>query len=73
MTKNEARRDLIVLSYGTLATLTGLKKYDELDDMLSNKLDAIEQTDVSECSEWQEVWRKLEQRGVEENATHCRL
>lgn len=59
MTKNEARHDLVMLSYGTLATLTGIRKFDDLDDMLSAKLDAIEHTDVSECSKWQDVWEKL--------------
>lgn len=73
MTKNEARQTLAMLSYGTLASLTGVKKYDELDDMLAAKLNVLEQTDVSECSKWQDVWRQLEQKGAEENATHCRL
>lgn len=59
MTKNEARHALVMLSYGTLATLTGVREFDELDDILSIKLDAIENTDVTECSKWQEVWTKL--------------
>jgi hypothetical protein len=33
--------------------------YDELDDMLSEKLEAIENTDVADCSRWQDVWNKL--------------
>lgn len=73
MTKNEARHALVMLSYGTLATLTGLNKFDELDDLLSAKLDTIENTDVTDCSKWQDVWAKLAQKGVEQNATHCGL
>ncbi|HZK53484.1 MAG TPA: hypothetical protein VFC84_04760 [Desulfosporosinus sp.] len=73
MTKNEARNTLVMLSYGTLASLTGVREFDKLDDLLSAKLDTIENTDVTECSEWQDVWRKLEQKGAEKNATHCRL
>lgn len=73
MTKNEARHTLVMLSYGTLATLTGVKDFVELDDILSAKLEAIENIDVTDYSKWQEVWAKLAQKGVEQNATHCRL
>jgi hypothetical protein len=59
MTNNEAKRSLLSISYGTLATLTGLNKYDELDDLLAEKLDAIDHMDVSDCNCWQDVWNKL--------------
>jgi hypothetical protein len=65
MTTIEAQRSLVLLSYGTLATLTGIKTFDELDDMLSEKLEAIENTDVTDCSRWQDVWNKLNSNHAE--------
>lgn len=44
MTKNEARHALVMLSYGTLATLTGVREFDKLDDILSIKLETLENT-----------------------------
>ncbi len=55
MTNNEAKRSLLSISYGTLATLTGLSKYDEL----AEKLDTIDNMDVSDCTCWQDVWNNV--------------
>lgn len=59
MTKKEARLALKTLTSGTLATLTGLKTYDQLDYMLDQKLDRLEHVDVSHCKNWIDVWEAL--------------
>ena len=73
MTTIEAQRSLVLLSYGTLATLTGIRMYDELDDMLYEKLEAIENTDVTDCSRWQDVWNKLNPNHAGQPKQRCQL
>lgn len=59
MEKNEAIEKLAILSSGTICTLTGLKRYDDIDNFIEQKYKQIETTDVSECKNWVDVWKKL--------------
>ena len=61
MSKDEAKRELARLSSGKLGTLTGLRRYDELDAVLENWLAQIDQIDVSDCDSWIDVWEKVKQ------------
>lgn len=58
--KDQAKRDFCLLSYGTLATLTGLSKYDDLDKALEQILDKINNTDISKCQNWADVWQVIQ-------------
>ena len=59
MTKDEAKQSLAMLSCGILGTLTGVSRYDQLDELLNAKLNAVDHVDVSECKTWQDVWEKV--------------
>lgn len=61
MSKDEAKRELARLSSGTLGTLTGLRRYDELDAVLEDWLAQIDQIDVSDCDNWIDVWEEVKQ------------
>lgn len=56
MTKEEAKREIRLLSNGTLAKLTGLSTYKEQDEILVEKLEKIDSVDVSGCENWKDVW-----------------
>lgn len=60
MTKEEAKQALYSLSDGTLASLTGLKYYSDIEEFLADMISSIDYIDVSACQTWQEVWRTLE-------------
>lgn len=57
MTKQQAISAICQLPYGTLGTLTGLRRYDELDQATAELIDKINATDVSSATKWQEVWK----------------
>jgi hypothetical protein len=56
MTKQEAKQSLCMLSCGTLGTLTGLRKYSEIDNILFSWLDKIDNLDVTNCKNWNDVY-----------------
>jgi len=56
MTKKEARLALKTLTSGTLATLTGLKTYAQLDIKLDQLLRRVDSRDVTHCKNWVDVW-----------------
>jgi hypothetical protein len=56
MTKQQAIHEICSISYGTLATLTGKKTYDELDQVTEQLIDKINIADVSGAERWQDVW-----------------
>lgn len=61
MTTQEAKRELAMLSSGTLGTLTGLRRYDEVDAVLETLRNRIDHIDVSDCKSWIDVYEKVKQ------------
>ena len=61
-TNEQARR----LSSGTIATLTGLRNYDEIEDVRNWFIEYIQETsDNSET--WQQAWKRFSQHVFESN------
>ena len=57
MTINKAKQELRMLSSGTLATLTGFTKYEEIEnqvDIWECHIEDLPQT-IAQCNTWQEV------------------
>ena len=59
MTKSEAAKELRLLSAGTVGTLTGLKKYSDIEKLIDNLVVRLQRADVYNCKNWQEVWGVL--------------
>lgn len=55
MTTQEAIREILTLSDGTLANLTGLRTYKALQGWSNNIIPVIEAADVSKCRTWVDV------------------
>lgn len=62
MTKEEAVEGICGLSCGTLAILTGLKKYDQIDAYCRKVAGILMdgKVDVTDCKNWVAVWWALE-------------
>lgn len=59
MTKQDAMRSICQLSCGTIATLTGIRNYEEQGIFLAQTLDKIETIDTSACESWMDVWNLI--------------
>lgn len=61
MTNEEAVRELAIISYGSLANLTGLKTYSEIDAFMDPLFDMLlnGEVDVSKCETWVDVWNAV--------------
>lgn len=69
MTKEQAVKELLFLSHGSLATLTrkerqerGLEAtYDNIDSLFNEKLEKIlhDEVNVLECENWLDVWNLI--------------
>ena len=64
MTKDEAVEAIWGLSCGTLATLTGLRTYDQIDAYCRKLTFDLQSVDVTDCKNWVDLWEVL--RGHEE-------
>jgi len=60
MTKSEAIKAIVRLSYGTIATLSGYKRYDDIDRLVEDIVAKIENSEIktNRCKNWQDVWNK---------------
>ena len=62
MTKDNAITAIATLSSGTIASLTNLKKYDDIDAWLNKVYDRIQQSEddaFTTCKNWREVLETL--------------
>lgn len=59
MTKEQAIKELGMVSYGTLAGLTGLNTYAEIDRIFDQWIDKIIEgkVDVSKCETWMDIYK----------------
>ena len=60
MSKIEAKRELGRLSSGTLARMTGLRRFEDIDAVIADMISAIDHIDVSDCETWHDVWNRVE-------------
>lgn len=61
--QNDTIRQIAGLSSGTLASLTGLRRYDELDTIHAAFLDFAKknaETSSAPFTNWQEAWRHFQ-------------
>ena len=58
MTKNNAMREVTHLSSGTIATITGKTKYEQIDAIVCGWVEAIaaaDETAFKDCENWRDV------------------
>ncbi len=70
-TQNNTMRQIAGLSSGTLASLTGLRRYDELDAVHTAFLHFAEkstETNSTPFKNWQEAWRHFQAAAAPHNA-----